>query len=447
MVIKLHNKQVALTAKAKRTDGQASGRQSGKKSLDFIRKAGQTADSSNSRNQTATTSAGGTKHNKLVSTVAAVKGTEKSSKVKEQGGVSEDSDKDQSQPQGSGKQMKSFRFGHARRTSQAVTLSFTSSHKRRKRMGKGMGASPEAGTEAGAQSGEEAAMPLECKAEGSSEKRPHKRHQRRALFGHRRKSKSGITHPKLGRNRTKRVFYTYVTEPIPGTLTQDEQQLQGQNITPAEGEPSSFCDVQQTSNSSSTLVTSARSSRVIKTPKRFLDEEMIPFPKGPLSSWLKSQQREDGKASASFNESGYDGNSLQSNSDSLSALDSPSAVTKFPSQASPGTSHLEIYKNLKKLTLKVAEKKKGLCETQGDSTQHDDGRTSHVRKRKRSKLKMEEMESPGVVRKLAVLVNADAEVPSNTPLEDTGNNSKDCVTFSFFFLVLGLRMPPCFLIS
>ncbi|KAG7240991.1 hypothetical protein INR49_026169 [Caranx melampygus] len=164
MVIKLHDKQVALTAKAKRTDEQASGRQSSKKSIDFIRKAGETADLSNSQNQTATTSAGSTRQNKLVSTVAAVKGTEKSSKVKEQGSVSEDSDTDQSQPQSSVKQMKSFRFGHVRRTSQAVTLSFTSSHKRqRKRMGKGMGASPEAGTEAGAQSGEEAAMPSSVK--------------------------------------------------------------------------------------------------------------------------------------------------------------------------------------------------------------------------------------------------------------------------------------------
>ncbi|KAG7240990.1 hypothetical protein INR49_026168 [Caranx melampygus] len=168
----------------------------------------------------------------------------------------------------------------------------------------------------------------------------------------------------------------------------------------------------------------ARSSRVIKTPKRFLDEEMIPFPKGPLSSWLKSQHREDGKASASFNESGYDGNSLQSNSDSLSTLDSPCVVTKFPSKASPGTSHLEIYKNLKKLTLKVAEKKKSQGDTQGDYTEQDDGMTSHVRKRKRSKLMMEEMESPGVVRKLAVVVNTDAEVPSITPLEDTGNNNQ-----------------------
>ncbi|XP_023265563.1 histone-lysine N-methyltransferase 2B-like isoform X3 [Seriola lalandi dorsalis] len=426
VVIKLHGKQVGLTAKAKHADEQASGRQSSKKSVDFVKKAGETADSGNSQNQTAATSAGGTKQNKLVSTVTAVKGTEKASKVKEQGEVSEDSDTDQSQPQSSVKQMKRFRFGRTRRTSQAVALSFTSFHKRqKKRMAKGMGASPEAGAEAGAQSGEEAAMPLECKAEVSSEKRTNKR-PRRSLFGHRRKAKPTIRRPKLGRTRTRRVFYTYITEPVPAAPTQDgnEQQLQGQNITPSEGEPSSFSEQVQQSSNSSTPVMSARSSRVIKAPKRFLDEEMIPFPKGPLSTWLKSQQREDGKASASHPELGYDGNSLQSDSDSLSAFDSPSAVPKFSSKPSPGTSHLEIYKNLKKLTLKLAEKKKGQPDTQGDYTHHGDGLTSHVRKRRRSKLMMEEMESPGVVRKLAVVVNADVEAPSHMPFEDIGNNNQ-----------------------
>ncbi|XP_044028577.1 histone-lysine N-methyltransferase 2B isoform X2 [Siniperca chuatsi] len=418
VVIKLHGKQVALIAKAKHADEQASGRQRSKRSADFIRKARKSADSGSKQNQTAATSAGDTKQDKLVSALTAVKGAGKASKVKERGEVSEDSDTDQSQPQRSVKRMKGFRIGHTRRTSQAVALSFTSFHKRqRKRTAKGMGASPEAGAEAGAQSGEEAAMPLECKAADSSEKRTHRRQQRRSLFGHKRKPPKNvpiITRPKMGRNRTRRVFYTYVPEPIPATPTPDgnEKQLQGQNITPSEGEPSS--------NNSSTPVMSARSSRVIKTPKRFLDEEMIPFPRGSLSTWLKSQQREDGKPSPSCHESSYDDTSLQSDSDSISVVDSPSAVSK----ASPGTSHLEIYKNLKKLTLKLAEKKKGQPDAPGDYTRHGDGLTSHVKKRRRSKLTMEEMDSPGVVRKLAVVVNTDVEAPSHIPLGDTGNSNE-----------------------
>ncbi|XP_045913777.1 histone-lysine N-methyltransferase 2B isoform X2 [Micropterus dolomieu] len=429
VVIKLHGKQVALAAKAKHADEQASGRQGSKRSADFIRKARKSVDSGSMQNQTAATSAGGTKQDKLMSTLTAVKGAGKASKVKERGEVSEDSDTDQSQPQRSVKRMRGFRIGHTKRTSQAVALSFTSFHKRqRKRTAKGMGASPEAGAEAGAQSGEEAAMPLECKATDSSEKRTPKRHQRRSLFGHRRKPTKNVqTGPKLGSIRTRRVFYTYVPEPLPATLMPDgnELQLRGQNITSSEGQPSSFSEqVQQSSNNSSTSVTSARSSRVIKTPKRFLDEEMIPFPKGCLSTWLKSQKREDAKPSPSCHESIYDDNSLQSDTDHLSVVDSPPSVTKFSSKASPGTSHLEIYKNLKKLTLKLAEKKKGRPDARGDYPHHGDGLTSHGKKRRRSKLMMEEMDSPGVVRKLAVVVNTDVEAPSHVLLGDTGNNNE-----------------------
>ncbi|XP_049457732.1 histone-lysine N-methyltransferase 2B isoform X2 [Epinephelus fuscoguttatus] len=405
VVIKLHSKQVAVTAEEKHPGEKASGRQSSTGSTDFIRKAGQSVASGGKQNQTALTSAGGNK---------------KAHKVKEQGEVSEDSDTDQTQPQRPVKRIRGFRFGH----SQAVAPSFTSFHKRqRKKMAKGMGASPEAGAEAGAQSGQEAAMPLECKATVSSEK---KTHRRKSLFGHKRKrpkNNPDIKRPKLKSTRARRVFYTYVMEPIPAVLMPDgnEQQLQGQN--PAECGPSSYPEhAQQSSNNSSTPLTSARSSRVIKTPKRFLDEEMIPFPKGPLSTWRKSQQREEGKQSPSCHESGYDGNVLQSDGDTIFVADSPSAATKFSSKAKPGTSHLEIYKNLKKLTLKLAEKKKGHSDTEGDYSHHDDGFTSHVKKRRRSKLMMEEMDSPGVVRKLAVVVNAEA--PSHLPLGDKGNTDE-----------------------
>ncbi|XP_051245478.1 histone-lysine N-methyltransferase 2B isoform X2 [Dicentrarchus labrax] len=422
VVVKLHGKQVDLPAKAKHADGQASGRQSSTRSADFNSKAGKSADSGSMQNQTAATSAGSTKQDKLVSPLAAVKGAGKASKVKEQGEVSEDPDTDQSQPQRAVKRMKGFRIGNSRRTSQAIALSITSFRKRqRKRMAKNMGASPEAGAEAGAQSGEEAAMPFECKSVDSSEKTAQKR-PRKSLFGHKRKQTSDVpilNRPKISRNRTRRVYYTYVPEPIPSTTT-----LQGQNVPPSEGETSSFSEVQQSANNSSTLVMSARSSRVIKVPKRFLDEEMIPFPKGSLSTWRKNQQREDGKPSPSGQESSYDDISLQSDSDYMSVVDSPSAGTKFSSKPNPGTSHLEIYKNLKKLTLKVAEKKKGQPDTQGDYIHPGDGLTSHVKKRRRSKLMMEEMDSPGVVRKLAVVVNTDVEAPSRMPLEDTGNNNE-----------------------
>uniref|UniRef100_UPI0037E73F0E histone-lysine N-methyltransferase 2B isoform X2 n=1 Tax=Semicossyphus pulcher TaxID=241346 RepID=UPI0037E73F0E len=411
VVIKLRGRQAALTAE-----------QSSTRSANFIRKAGRSADSGSTRNKTAATSAGGTKQDKLVSTRTAVRGAEKASKVKERGEVSEDSDTDQSQPQRSVKRMRGFPMGHSRRTSQAIALSF---HKRqRKRTAKGMGASPEAGAEAGAQSGEEAAMPLECKAADSTAKRTYKK-GRRSFYGHRRKplKEASITdRPKVRRNRIRHVFYTYVAEPVPGTETPDEQ-LQGQSVTVSQGDTGLFSEqVQQSSNNSSTQVMSARSSRVIKAPKRFLDEEMIALPKGSLSTWLKSQQREDEKPSPSCQESNDD-SSLLSDSDSTSEVDSQPAVTGISPKPSPGTSHLEIYKNLKKLTLKLAEKKKSQPVAQEDYTHPGDGLTSKVRKRRRSKLMMEEMDSPGVVRKLAIVVNTDVEAPSHVPVGDKGNNN------------------------
>ncbi|XP_005740681.1 histone-lysine N-methyltransferase 2B isoform X2 [Pundamilia nyererei] len=429
-VIKLQGKQVALTAKAKHADKQASGTQSGTKSPDIFRKAGETAHSG-VLNQAAATSAGGTKQGKSANAVtAAVKGTERARRrIKEEGEVSEDSDRDQSLTRRSVKRVKGFEIGQPRRTSHLMPLPFASFQKRqKKRFAKGMGASPEAGAEAGAQSGVEAAMPLECEAADVVEKRANRRHQRKSVFGYRRKTKSLplIKGPKLGRPRTRRVFYTYEPEPIPATDTQDGNELliQDQNVTPSENKAKPFSEeLGQSSSNSCTPLTSGRSSRVIKAPKRFLDEEMIPFPKGPLSTWLKSQQKEDGKPSASILEAGYEGKSLQSDSDSRSLFDSPSGMSRI-SKPGPGTSHLEFYKNLKKLTLKLAEKKKGPSDIHGDYAQDGDSLTSHVRKRRRSKLMMEELDSPGVVRKLAVVVNTDVETPSQVPSEDGDKGNK-----------------------
>lgn len=417
VVIKLHGKNEALTAKAKLADST--------RSADFISKTRKTAVLGNIQNQTVATSAGGSKQDKVVSTLTAVKGTEKASEVRERGEALEDSDTGRAQPQRSVKQMRGFQLGHTtRRTSQ--TLPFISLQKKqRKRRTKDVGASPETG----AQTSEEAARPLESKAADSSQRRRHRR-SRKSLYGYKRKSAPAINkQPKLGRNRTRRVFYTYVSEPITTTM-EEGTKLQDHNITASEGDSSLFTESnQQSSNGSVAPVMSARSSRVIKTPKRFLDEEVISFPKGSLSTWLKTQQRDDGKPSTSLYDSVSDGNMLRSESDPLSVFDSPSPVAEFSSKPIPGTSHLEIYKNLKKLTLKLAEKKKAHPESQEENVHGDDGLTSHIKKRRRSKLMMEEMDSPGVVRKLAVVVNTDVDAPTHMPFEEIGNNSKDQFSF------------------
>ncbi|KAM3595774.1 uncharacterized protein V6R79_002613 [Siganus canaliculatus] len=388
-----------IKMRRKHGDEQASGRQN--RSTDFIMKAGKSTDSGSTQSQTAATSAGGSKQNRPASALPAAKGAGKAAKVKEQDVVSEES-------------------GH---TSQTMALSFTSFHKRRrKRVDKSMAASPEAGAEAGAQTGEEAAMPLEGKAADSPRK---KIHRRRSLFGHKRKPPTDLPkRPKVGRTRTRRVFYTYVTEPVPAqTPNGNEQQPLGQVVNPSTGEPSSFPEVQQGSNNT-TAVTSARSSRVIKTPKRFLDEEIVPFSKGSRTTWLK-QQKEEGKPSPSCYESSYEDNSLQSDTDSLSVVDSQSS--ELSSRPSPGTSHLELYKNLKKLTLKLAEKKKGQTGAR-DVPRPGDSQVPHAKKRRRSKLMMEEMDSPGVVRKLAVVVNTEVEAPAREASGETSNKNEAQIT-------------------
>uniref|UniRef100_UPI003AADCCE6 histone-lysine N-methyltransferase 2B n=1 Tax=Centroberyx gerrardi TaxID=166262 RepID=UPI003AADCCE6 len=440
IVIKLPGKQVAPSLRARHAGQQASGTQSSTKSEGSVRKTGETVDSTlatrtgSTQNQTATTSAGGTKQDKLVCTLTVVKGREKASRVKEPGEVSEDSEADQAQPQRSVKSMKGSQRGGTKAacgTSQAVALSPKSFNKQqRRRMVKDMGASPEAGAEAGAQSGQDAVMPLECKARDSPNKKASPKKQRKSLYGHRRKPPKNFGGVKTSRIRIRRVFYAYVPELIPAAPKQErEEQLQGQSITPSEGEPSSSSEqVQKSSNNASTPVVSARSSRVIKAPKRFLDEEIIAFPKGSPSNWLKSHVKEEGKQSLSCHESNYDGSSLQSD-ESVSVVGSPSAVRKMSSKLSPGSGHLEVYKNLKRLTSKLAEKKKGQSNAQGDYTGRGPSLTSPVRKRRRSKLMMEELDSPGVVRKLAVLVNTDvvasSHMPSSMTKEGAGSTEKN----------------------
>ncbi|CAF94953.1 unnamed protein product [Tetraodon nigroviridis] len=293
-----------------------------------------------------------------------------------------------------------------------VGFDSSNSDEQRRRLAKGMVASPEAGAEAGSQTGQEAAMPFQCKAKDSPEKRRRKR--RKSLFGHRQKSlknDSLISLPKMKRNRIKRVFYTYVVEPIPTSVTSDgtsEQSQQSQSISASVSESGQ-------ENSSSSTPLSARSSRVIKVPKRFLDEEIIPFPKGSLSTWLKSQTKEDEKPSPSHPESSYGDGCQQL--ESLHFIDDQSKGTI----SSNLTSHVELYKNLKKLTLKVAEKKKGQPSGEGDHLFDSDDSIAHVKKRRKSKITMEETDTPGVVRKLSVVVNSEAsKLPAESREEVSG---------------------------
>ncbi|KAK5611023.1 hypothetical protein CRENBAI_023077 [Crenichthys baileyi] len=417
VVIKVQDKG-ALTAKAKHAEKQTSARQSSTSSADIIGKAGEAT-----LNQTATKSVSDAKPHVKVSIISqAVVDAEQAHRAVKRGGeMLENSET--SQAKGSGKLKSGFQIGHTQDSAQGSANSFTSfhEHQRMMRMVKGLGASPEAA----AQTEQEVGRSLKAKAAETSVKRAHKRHRGRFLFGYRRKPStdvSGNKRPKIGRVRTRHVFYTYVPESLPSVESAEQQ---APSMEPSEETKASSEQLSQGSNNTNTTVTSGRSSRVIKTPKRFLNEEIIPFPKGSLSTWLKSQQKDDTKPTLSLNESGYDGSSQPLDSFPTSVLDSSLLESKISSKPSPDASHVEIYKNLKKLTLKLAEKKKSQSGFQEDYTDQDDSLTFHHRKRRRPKIMMEEMDSPGVVRKVSVVVKAGVEIPEETPAEDMGNNNKD----------------------
>ncbi|KAF7211023.1 histone-lysine N-methyltransferase 2B isoform X3 [Nothobranchius furzeri] len=398
--VKVQGKQEAPDAKIKNANKQTSGEQSRIKSADAVGKAGGAA--------------GLTKHQEgVVSSLRSEKNGKQANRSNE-GEVFEELD--QSLTKGSLNIKGGFLMRHPRRSSEGVALTFASLHKRRwrRRTAQVTGVTPKAEVEAGPRSGQEAVMQLECKTVESSVKKVHKK--RKVLLGYKRKPQTSIpgnSSPKIKKVRSRRVFYAYVPEPLP-SVGGDHLQIQGQSAAPAGEEArSSLEQIDQSSNNSSTAVTSGRSSRVIKTPKRFLDEEIIPFPKGSLSTWLKSQQKDE-----------FDGNSHPLDSDSTPVFDGTSGVSKTPGRSSPGASHLEIYKNLKKLTLKLAEKKKGQANVQEDYPHDGDRVTSPARKRRRPKIMMEELDSPGVVRKVAVVVEAEGESLKQIPSEDTGKEAE-----------------------
>nr|XP_054601116.1 histone-lysine N-methyltransferase 2B isoform X1 [Nothobranchius furzeri] len=398
--VKVQGKQEAPDAKIKNANKQTSGEQSRIKSADAVGKAGGAA--------------GLTKHQEgVVSSLRSEKNAKQANRSNE-GEVFEELD--QSLTKGSLNIKGGFLMRHPRRSSEGVALTFASLHKRRwrRRTAQVTGVTPKAEVEAGPRSGQEAVMQLECKTVESSVKKVHKK--RKVLLGYKRKPQTSIpgnSSPKIKKVRSRRVFYAYVPEPLP-SVGGDHLQIQGQSAAPAGEEArSSLEQIDQSSNNSSTAVTSGRSSRVIKTPKRFLDEEIVPFPKGSLSTWLKSQQKDE-----------FDGNSHPLDSDSTPVFDGTSGVSKIPGRSSPGASHIEIYKNLKKLTLKLAEKKKGQANVQEDYPHDGDRVTSPARKRRRPKIMMEELDSPGVVRKVAVVVEAEGESLKQIPSEDTGKEAE-----------------------
>ncbi|XP_029591735.1 uncharacterized protein LOC115176084 isoform X4 [Salmo trutta] len=386
------------------------------------------------------------KQGKLVWTLTVVKGKGKTSKVKEAGEVTADnSETDKVKPQRSGKRRKGSQQGDKveaqSRNGQKTTNPHTASQgvalspkpvnmQQRKRVSRGTGDSPEVGAELG----QEPAIPLERKKPA-----PYKR---KSIFGFRRKPSNvhKLSPPVsvVKRFRRKVVFDTYVPESLPTPVKQAGQEAQWER-TGTEGKPLlSPGEIQQRGSSNISLpVVSARSSRVIKAPKRFLHDEIISLPRGSPKKKCQYKVEEDAM-SLSF----YD-----SDNDDIDNLSRTPGQNEFKPQvdgstgkktlktslsSSPVSSHLEVYERLKKLTLSLAQKKKkGLSAADGETTEEAQEYlrlTSPVRKRGRFKLKMEDLNSPGVVRKLAVLVSntaAASQAASSETREEAANDTEN----------------------
>ena len=328
-----------------------------------------------------------TKQGKLVCTLTVVKGRRKARRGKEAGEGSQQEEK----PQVSTKR----RRGHGVLDSSQKTAQSPKPVKVKQRR-RSRGASSVAGAEAGAQT--EPSGPPGGPAQPRRRRRnlTHFGNRRKSLFGSKRKPGSvatSPTDPAKKRVRRRSVFYTL--EPMVPLKQED----QGQAV---EGAPGN----QPHSGHLASPVVSARSSRVIKLPRRFLDEEEeLPRPRGKGKSQGKPESDidEDMYWSAELKPEGE-----QRTPKTEGRKTSVSSNLFKSSKMSPGSSHLLVYEKLKNLTSKLSRKNRdpgGTPEDGAEAGQDSSQTTVKQRRRRRSKLTMEELDSPGVVRKLAVLIS------------------------------------------
>ena len=265
------------------------------------------------------------------------------------------------------------------------------------------GVSSVSGAEAGAETGDEPSGA----AGGNAQ--PRRRRRNVPYFGKRRKSlydcrrKPGYvakspTDPVKRRARRRSVFYTL--EPTVPLKQEDQgQAVEGESgVTPEGAAGNTPYGGHMTSP-----VVSARSSRVIKLPRRFLDEEEVPRSRARGKS--QGKQESDMDDEMCWNpvvKSEGEQRTPKTEGRKMSVCSNLSKSSKM----SPGSSHLLVYEKLKDLTSKLSRKKRDPGGTPEDGVETGQETTvKKRRRRRRSKLTMEELDSPGVVRKLAVLIS------------------------------------------
>lgn len=278
-----------------------------------------------------------------------------------------------------------------------VSVSTRTSGKQRK-IKKAMSASPEVGTEAGQRNAVSPGGSTGVLSKDSS------LHSRTCVEG------------KVPRKRRRRVYYAHEGQ---------QQELPGQVENTGAASQQGLIEGG---------VVSARPSRVIRVPKRFLDDEGmsgLPVKKPVQTEPCLESKHTDLRQTQEFksNRKSAKQQNIRDVEDSLvrkakswgrkprSSSGFSDGSGKKVGRLAYDSTHLKIYERLKKLTASLAlrrqermassrgnsEKKQG--DLQGTSDSRD------ARRRKNSDLKMEDVNSPGVVRKVAVHI------------EDTGGHS------------------------
>lgn len=315
---------------------------------------------------------------------------------------------------------------------------------KQRRISKGAEGSPEEGAEAEWESGHEPSdQPATSSGDPVRRRRTHfKFKKRRSLFNMRRKpgvqKKEVSPDSSVKHHKPRQRMVGYVYEPLMSSksenqMGQQEEEpcaLASNQLDPTDGMPAV------------TPVVSGRSSRVIKTPKRFLDDERMSHlaPKSTLkkrgmgSATLDPDApKSSGHKRRSQHHEGEPHATIKFQEDH-STSDAP--ISKNDQALSPEEGKLKFYERLKKLTATLAQKRvqraggmpiiqQGEGDAEGEAQESEETQEPvRKRRKRRSKLTMEDIQSPGVVRKLAVHLNAIRATVSGTESLDasTGEN-------------------------
>ncbi|KAJ8334432.1 hypothetical protein SKAU_G00400710 [Synaphobranchus kaupii] len=327
-------------------------------------------------------------------------------------------------------------------------------------------------------------------------RKPFKMKRRKSLFGYRRKPEELPVRPStdsLGPKRHRRKIVTFTYEPIPD-LSEGGAMAEGSQSASTDCQQSAFQDVEHS------VPVSGRSSRVIKTPKRFMDDAVMsllpsrmPPKKGPLGLHPRSTRKKEdgslggvlsfldnedflaepifksedidvsqtmetfcgprpeaerqkcGKRKTPLREPNFKWRVMEDTEEEPYVQQSVNRLSYRHRMSSGSTtasamplkkvsklnqhSALNIYAKLKKLTSCTSRKKKVKerigrkfgSSAHAKKTQWAEGEPydpsltalfSRTKKRKKTKLKIEDLNSPGVVRKVAVHVHSNPQVPA-----------------------------------